>query len=101
MNDRIFSYNSDGTISFQYNGEDYQCYSSIPRSDLEESKFSLSFFGSSYYQSEDDIHSVYLRKKEKCVGVIIPLSFLSEKDDEIISVPLKLGRFNINQKAPV
>lgn len=85
MNDRIYSYNSDGTISFQYNGEDYQCYSSIPRSDLEESKFSLSFLGSSYYQSEDDIHSVYLRKKEKCVGVIIPLSFLSEKDDEIIN----------------
>lgn len=43
MNDRIYSYDSYGNISFQYDGEDYQCYSSIPRSDLEESKYSLFF----------------------------------------------------------
>ncbi len=84
MNDKKYKYNSDGTISFQYENEEYFCLSSFPSSDLEESEFSLVFLDSAYYQSEDDIHPVYLKSEKRIVGVIIPLSFLSEQEHDII-----------------
>jgi hypothetical protein len=80
--DNFYSYNITGMITFQYQGEEFHCSSLLPHSDLKESDYLLEFLDSAYYQLEDDIHSVYI--EGKCVGVIIPLSFLSERDSDVI-----------------
>ena len=95
MDDNLYSYNRTGVITFQYQGEAFHCSSLLPHSDLKESDHLLEFLDSAYYQLEDDIHSVYI--EEKCVGVIIPLSFLSERDSDVIK---SVNSFDLVENMP-
>ncbi|WP_321436885.1 hypothetical protein [uncultured Bacteroides sp.] len=87
----IYSY-KDNKISFEDNGDIYNCRSFIPQSDLIEDNYGLLFLGSPYFTAESDFYEVNLNrgKDKNRLGWIIPINFLCNTDDDYLS---KLNEF--------
>lgn len=58
--------------------------SSFPKNDFDLSDYGLAFFYSPYYTAEDDNLEVCV-KGEHSIGWLVTLSYLQEKDEELIS----------------
>jgi len=77
----------DNKISFEDNGDIYNCRSHIPQSDLNEDDYGLLFLGSPYFKAESDFYKVNLNrgKDKNRLGWIIPINLLCNTDDNYLS----------------
>lgn len=77
----------NNSISFEDNGNIYNCHSYIPQSDFDEDNYGLLFLASPYFVAESDYYEVnlYRGKRKNRVGWIIPINLLCNTDIDYLS----------------
>ncbi len=77
----------NNSISFEIDGNIYNCCSHFPQSDLNENDYDLLFLSSPYFTAESDYYEVNLHrgKRKSRLGWVIPINLLCNTDNDYLS----------------